>query len=250
MLARALKIVRTVLHFFLSTLVRRVRIARNSHDLLSSEITTVLQHSQCDPPDIELFQFISALCREYPSFDYRVVPNKGSIWDVYNVAYIGEHYRLLALITKLTRARRFLEVGTFRGASAAAILENTNATVISYDLKPASSYEDCYVSPDASSNGRFIQKIGDLYNEQFLQEFLEDFSLSDVVFLDGPKNYYFEKFLLKKLFESERENNIYLVLDDIRVSTMTDIWNSIEFPKADISFMGHWSGTGLVLLRG
>jgi hypothetical protein len=37
-----------------------------------------------------------------------------------------------------------------------------------------------------------------------------------------------------------------LVLDDIRLWTMLEIWRSVSWPKLDVTSFGHWSGTGMV----
>ena len=42
----------------------------------------------------------------------------------------------------------------------------------------------------------------------------------------------------------------YLVLDDIHLNDpMKEFWNQIDNEKYDITPMGHWSGTGLVIFR-
>ena len=45
------------------------------------------------------------------------------------------------------------------------------------------------------------------------------------------------------------KKNKLLIIDDVKVSTMVEIWNSITYPKIIIDSIGHWSGTGLVLIE-
>ena len=42
---------------------------------------------------------------------------------------------------------------------------------------------------------------------------------------------------------------LYIIVDDTKVSTMVDIWSGINIDKIDLSFIGHWSGTGLILIN-
>ena len=38
-----------------------------------------------------------------------------------------------------------------------------------------------------------------------------------------------------------------LVIDDVRVITMTELWRSFPIAKFDATSFGHWSGTGLAI---
>jgi hypothetical protein len=40
-----------------------------------------------------------------------------------------------------------------------------------------------------------------------------------------------------------------LVIDDVRVMTMINLWRSFPLAKIDIGSFGHWSGTGLAIRR-
>ena len=71
---------------------------------------------------------------------------------------------------------------------------------------------------------------------------------SDFIFIDGPKNYTFEKIFLEKLFTLLRRKNksIFILIDDVRLSNMAKIWRSIPYPKIILDVVGHWSGSGLI----
>jgi hypothetical protein len=74
---------------------------------------------------------------------------------------------------------------------------------------------------------------------------------ADIIFIDGPKNLSFENNFFNLLFELYRNNpevQCLLVVDDVKVSTMVKLWNSIIYPKAILDVIGHWSGTGVVLI--
>lgn len=241
---------RKIIAYTIRRYIRKKRIGLNSHDLNSFEITTIMQNTVLSKPSAKLMNIVSDITQAYCDFNYTDNFNNGSIWDIYNSAYTGEHYRLLALITKIIGAKKVIEIGTFRGASAASILNNTNANVIGYDLISAKKYNDNYIDNEFYENGRFKERLGDLYSKDHLKQFLDDLKDADILFLDGPKDYVFEKYIFNELQNYEIEKEIIIIVDDIKLSPMVEIWNSLNFEKVDISFLGHWSGTGLILMNG
>lgn len=44
------------------------------------------------------------------------------------------------------------------------------------------------------------------------------------------------------------QEKVLLVIDDIRLWNVLEIWESIASPKLDVSGFGHYTGTGLVEL--
>ena len=38
-----------------------------------------------------------------------------------------------------------------------------------------------------------------------------------------------------------------LVIDDIRVVSMVELWQNLPIAKLDVTSFGHWSGTGLAI---
>ena len=54
-----------------------------------------------------------------------------------------------------------------------------------------------------------------------------------------------------KLFRLYRENperEVFILMDDVKRSTMANIWKSINYPKCILDMVGHWSGSGLFYL--
>ena len=62
---------------------------------------------------------------------------------------------------------------------------------------------------------------------------------------DGPFEYKSYNYLKEINWEG------YLLLDDIHLNNvMREFWNHIDNEKHDITSIGHWSGTGLVIFTG
>ena len=89
------------------------------------------------------------------------------------------------------------------------------------------------------------QRIGNLQDVKFWEQEQMVFSKADLVFIDGPKNYYFEKEIIPKVISTMRKGS-FLVLDDIRFNNMSEIWSAIDKPRIDIGCFAHYSGTGFI----
>ena len=91
------------------------------------------------------------------------------------------------------------------------------------------------------------QIIGDLSESTFYSMEIKKIRKADIIFIDGPKNYTFEKMMINKLLSNMKKGSL-LVIDDIRFVNMLDIWQSIKKPKIDLAEFGHISGTGVVFI--
>jgi hypothetical protein len=75
-----------------------------------------------------------------------------------------------------------------------------------------------------------------------------DLDSSRFIFLDVDHDGVYEDIFYKHLKDSNWKG--IMVLDDIRLNDeMTNFWNNIEEKKVDITNIGHWSGTGIVIFE-
>ncbi|MGH9277652.1 MAG: O-methyltransferase, partial [Acidimicrobiales bacterium] len=164
--------------------------------------------------------------------------------------YPGEHYRLLAAFCRVMRPRTIVEIGTYTGASALALVEASaaDARVVTYDIIPAAEIEGSLLAEADFADGRLEQRIGDLAQPAFWASEQELFGEADIVFLDGPKDGVFEPHMLEKLANLDRTRPFLLVVDDIRFLEMLEPWARFPSPKLDLTSFGHWSGTGVALV--
>ena len=72
---------------------------------------------------------------------------------------------------------------------------------------------------------------------------------ADLVFVDGPKDGVFEPKIFALLSQVRFKPGTIMFVDDIRFENMVLVWESIPFPKLDLTGFGHWSGTGFVELQ-
>jgi predicted O-methyltransferase YrrM len=150
-----------------------------------------------------------------------------------------EHYRLLAYISSLFENEKLLDIGTNRGFSAIALADNKLNKVVSYDLEE-------YNTIAKIKNNPMYQNI-----EFKLGDFLELESLNDTKFimLDTAHDGYYEEKVINHLKKISWSG--LLLMDDINHTfvKLTEVWNSVELEKYDLTKLGHYSGTGLVVFE-
>lgn len=245
---RVARLLKHIVAISIYSLIKRVRIGYNSHQLGGFEVgfAQQLYHPVSDP------DFYSEVGRFVSQFDHNIVvgyTSTNSVWDQYMDFGLGEHYVFLANFCRWLKPKKILEIGTFRGASAAVMLNSCNAQIISLDLDPISTYDGGFLKHIPENRlSNFQQILCDL-DKLSDNEFIEFVLGYDMIFLDGPKFGGFEQRLLDRLLLFRKEfSNCWVVVDDIRLSNMCSVWNNLKIDKFDLTSIGHWSGTGVFRL--
>ncbi len=159
----------------------------------------------------------------------------------------GEHYRLLAALTKTVQAERIVEVGTFKGQGALALLAGSDVTrVTTYDLIPWDEFSDTALRPSDFTSDRVAQQLGDLGDADYRATQIETLRAADLIFIDGPKDGAWEDHAIPDILADLTDRRRLVVLDDIRLMPMVQLWRDLPFAKLDTTSLGHWSGTGLL----
>jgi hypothetical protein len=227
-------------------LLRIVRFGVYSH-YAQIELSSIRQPSFQKYP-LNIILLLQAILVELPKkwcFDRRT----NTVWDSHINSESGDHYKILPCIVRALNAQSVVEIGTYMGASAYSIICNTNANVVTFDLIAWNSI-DTYLNESDFKSDRVMQVLADVSDYEVFLANLHHFIEADLIFIDAPKNYFFEKKLLQHFItHKDSLRGKWLVFDDIRVSTMVDLWDSIPFEKLDLSGIGHWSGTGIVFIE-
>jgi hypothetical protein len=146
----------------------------------------------------------------------------------------GEHYRFLTYLTNKVNGALIIDAGTHQGLSCLALSQNPNNTIYTYDILPKDI-------PFISDKSNVVVKTMDINAEQ------DGTILScPVILLDvDPHDGLQEKAFTDKLASIGYTG--FLICDDIHLNTnMRQWWDSIEYPKYDITSIGHMHGTGIV----
>ena len=256
------KFLKAFKNLILSKLIKildKNRFSINNHYGSSIEISLLYEEYKNELDYQRLFDLTAEIYKKFILNDKEFVSPKikskekiEKIWNLYMTRKTGEHYRLIPLISKLINSKQFLEIGTFRGGSSKSLLLNSKIEKIyTFDLIPWYEFKSSFLNKEDFQKGRIVQIIGDLSNYSFFKKNENLILESDFIFIDGPKNYTFEISLLFKLFALfKRENkSVFILMDDVKLSTMAKIWRSIPYPKIVLDVVGHWSGSGLIHIK-
>lgn len=144
-----------------------------------------------------------------------------------------EHYRLLMYISTLLNDNIIFDIGTNKCMSAIALSYNPLNKVKSFDI--------IKLLPE----NPIIENI-----EYILGDSTKDLDLikSPIIFLDVDHDGTYEDIFYNHLKNINWKG--ILILDDIHLNDpMRIFWENIIEEKYDITKIGHWSGTGLVIFN-
>jgi len=160
----------------------------------------------------------------------------------------GEHYKLLHAIVQETEPRLVLEIGTFTGLSALAMMAALppGSELVTVDVIPWDRIPGSYLRPSDFGGGRLRQVICDLGEPEVARKYAHVLQNADLIFIDAAKDGVFEYRLMQQIKLVGLKPGALVILDDIRFWNMLRLWREISQPKLDLTSFGHWSGTGLV----
>jgi hypothetical protein len=148
-----------------------------------------------------------------------------------------EHYRLLKYISTIVENFNLIDVGTYRGHSAVALSFNELNTVYSYDVLETPEIKNI-------NKKNIIFKLQDITQDT---QNIEIMNNSSFIILDVNHDGQFENYFYDFLKFIDWKG--LLLLDDIHLNNeMECFWNKIKEEKYEITKIGHFTGTGLVVL--
>jgi hypothetical protein len=143
------------------------------------------------------------------------------------------HYRLLMYISQLFNDAVIFDVGTNRTMSALALSYNSSNKIKSYDII------------------RLLPKNPPVPNIEFIlgdSTLDKDLENSPLIFLDVDHDGKYENIFYDHIKSINWKG--FLLLDDIHLNDpMKEFWQRIEEEKYDLTSVGAWSGTGLVIFK-
>lgn len=144
-----------------------------------------------------------------------------------------EHYSLLSKISNEYHNTILYDIGTYLGLSALALSSNQSNKIVSYDI-------GYFVEIERPENVEF--RIGNFYTDHGLLK--SPLIMFDIDPHNGKDEREFVDYLEKNNYKG------IVIFDDIHLNVgMKQFWNSIIQEKHDYTYMGHWSGTGVVVFN-
>lgn len=154
------------------------------------------------------------------------------------------HYWLLAYLGTLFEGRKIIDIGTHRGSSALALSYNSKNTIHTFDIEERMTS----VQQTKKWGGRdIVQHYENLWDSDVREFWKETLLQAPFIFMDidphdGPMEYEFYTWLRDNQYQG------FVICDDIwYFKGMRDkFWYHIPNEhKIDVTFLGHWSGTGI-----
>lgn len=160
----------------------------------------------------------------------------------------GEHYRVLASLVDEVKPKSVIEIGTFTGIGALAILQGLpgSGKLTTVDILPWDRILETFLKEGDFSEGRFEQIVCDLGDAETARRHADLLRGAEIIFIDASKDGVFEKNPIANFSSIRLTPGTLLIFDDIRQWEMIDTWRGIERPKLDTTSFGHFSGSGLV----
>lgn len=149
-----------------------------------------------------------------------------------------EHYKLISWFASQFPGQTVMDIGTHYGGSSLAMSFDKNVKVISYDI-----VEMKQMARPFPENCEY--KIGDFREDP--ETMMAPFIFIDVDPHDGIQEREFHKFFLESGYKG------ITLWDDIDCNApMRAWWGALEneyaqYKKVDVTKIGHWSGTGMVI---
>lgn len=206
--------------------------------------------SACDKPakiTKELLELSLKAVEHASKVDFGNLCSRNEQAKLYANLWPGEHYRLLAGFVLALKPKRVIEIGTSTGLSSlclkAFLPEKSN--IITFDIVPWESYPSTIFRSEDFDN-RLIQYVDNLGIPAVAKEYSSLLEDADLIFIDATHDGDLEKQIFRNFSKINFKNNVFVIMDDIRVWTMLKMWREIDFPKIDLTSFGHWSGTGIV----
>jgi predicted O-methyltransferase YrrM len=173
----------------------------------------------------------------------RIKPTETNYIDIFP----GEHYKLLAALTKIIQPKLVIELGTYLGYSSLCIKSALpeKGKVLTFDVVPWSEFSNTILK-ESDFDKQLEQVIDDVTIPSVFNQYRIVFEEADIVFIDALKDGVQEYKFLENFSRLQFKSKCLFIFDDIRLWNMLDIWYHLEKPKFDLTSFGHWSGTGLV----
>lgn len=159
-----------------------------------------------------------------------------------------EHHRLLAYMSTFFEDGVIIDLATDHGQDALALSYNTKNTVHTFDVKEKLTEEQKQYKWK-SRKIEFHEE--NLWNANVRKKWKDTLLSSQLIFVDlDPHDGYLEYELYSWLKRNKYKG--ILLFDDIHFPGMQmNLWSKIpDSDKHDITHLGHFSGTGMVLFPG
>lgn len=149
-----------------------------------------------------------------------------------------EHYKLLALLSKKLTCTKLVDIGHYHGFSSVAMSYSEDKVIDSYDIFN-------WLPDDGSLTSENLDNVN-LHIEDYLEDIQSMMKDTDLIMIDIDHTGVTERLIMEQLEKNNYKGLVFL--DDINLNEeMRKFWADIKLKKIDITPVGHWSGSGIVI---
>jgi predicted O-methyltransferase YrrM len=160
-------------------------------------------------------------------------------FQYFNLGPGKEHYKLLAYLSKTLNCKKLVELGTYIGQGTVALSYDESKEVHSYDIYS-------WFPEDGSITAENRENI-QLHVCDYIDDMAEIIKDCSLVFLDIDHTGVTERIIMDALRKVGYKGLV--LIDDTKLNDeMKSFYADIPEKKMDISDVGHWSGSGLVIM--
>lgn len=158
-----------------------------------------------------------------------------------------EHYKLLAYLSTQLHCKRILDIGTYFGHSCNALSYAPDKEVLSFDVADRLPLRHASLDPEHGG----IASVKDRPNVRCMYtDYMADLADlvcgCDLVVIDDDHTGRTQRRIMQRLREVKYTGLV--LIDDTRLnSAMLHMFADIPETKVDVTSVGHWSGTGIIV---
>lgn len=157
----------------------------------------------------------------------------------FNQAAGQEHYKLLAYLSTQLQCKRIIDIGSYLGHSCNALSYDVNREVLSFDIA------DWIPCGPGTLSVKDKPNVRCLYTD-YMDDLADLVKDCDLVMIDIDHTGQTERTIMERLREIKYTGLVFL--DDTRLNPeMQRFYNDIPEVKVDVTAVGHWSGSAIVV---
>ena len=179
--------------------------------------------------NIKIQNYIQDLSKELHPIQREIISYNESLGDIKRMQIAVSQCHFLELITKITNAKKILEIGTFTGLStlsmAIGLPDDGNLITLDKNIETNLKAQSFFKKANQDKKIKTIVKPA----LETLEEFTNDNLIFDIIFIDADKNNY--KNYYNKVIQMTKQGGLIIIDNVLWHGEVADEKNNEKFTK-------------------